>query len=340
MTGTRPITWLVALVLALGACAPRVAPGGDAVSDTPARRDGRALVMPDGTRLPLRVWEARGNPGPEAVVLGVHGFNDYGMAFDLPAQWFAAQDITVYAYDQRGFGGAPEPGVWPGERALARDLGRAARWVKDQHPHTPVYVLGVSMGGAVALAAADAGALPDVAGIVLAAPAVWGRATMPFYQRWALWVGAHTVPWLTLSGAGLDRQPTDNTVVLRTLAMDPKVIGATRVDAIHGLVNLMDSALEAADTLPAPALVLYGAHDEIVPAAPMRRFWRQLDGRAGVTRAFYADGYHMLLRDTQAYTVWRDIRAWMADPDTPLPSGADRRALDRLTETASDDSGS
>jgi alpha-beta hydrolase superfamily lysophospholipase len=118
------------------------------------------------------------------------------------------------------------------------------------------------------------------------------------------------------------------------------VIGKTRVDAIHGLVNLMDAALRGADALPVPALVLYGANDEIVPPEPTERFWRRLDGRSSVTRAFYPEGYHMLLRDTQAYTVWRDIRSWMADPAAPLPSGADARPLERLTEMTAGDSGS
>jgi len=327
IAGARKLAGLLVMA-ALAACAPRMAPETADAGNGRIARD--ALVMPDGARLPLHVWEARGNPGPKAVILGVHGFNDYGLGFDLPAQWFAAQNIRVYAYDQRGFGAAPHPGVWSSEHRMARDLGHAVRLIQDRHPDTPVYLLGVSMGGAVTLAAAEAGHLPDVAGVVLSAPAVWARETMPFYQRWALWLGAHTVPWMTLTGAGLDRSPTDNTRVLRTLAMDPKVIGATRIDAMYGLTNLMDTALNAADDLPTPALVLYGENDEIVPPGPTSRFWETLDGRDGVRLALYAEGWHMLLRDTQAFTVWHDIRTWMTEPGAPLPSGADADAMGRL----------
>jgi alpha-beta hydrolase superfamily lysophospholipase len=334
MTVLARIAFGLLLAAALTGCAPRMA--AETVDAGEARVAEDALVMPDGARLPLHVWDSRGNPGPEAVILGVHGFNDYGMGFDLPAQWFAAQHIRVYAYDQRGFGAAPHPGVWSSERRMARDLGHAVSLIQDRHPDTPVYVLGVSMGGAVTLAAADHGHLPDVAGVVLSAPAVWARATMPFYQRWALWLGAHTVPWMTLTGAGLDRSPTDNTRVLHTLAVDPKVIGATRIDAMYGLTNLMDTALNAADALPVPALVLYGANDEIVPPGPTRRFWEKLDGRDGVRLALYDEGWHMLLRDAQAFTVWHDIRTWMTAPAAPLPSGADRNALDRLRTRADD----
>lgn len=42
----------------------------------------------------------------------------------------------------------------------------------------------------------------------------------------------------------------------------------------------------------------------------------------------------MLLRDLQAETVWNDVLAWIGDPLTPLPSGADRAARRRLQEQA------
>ena len=60
--------------------------------------------------------------------------------------------------------------------------------------------------------------------------------------------------------------------MLRALGRDPLVIKETRVDTIYGLVDLMDAALAAAPRLDAPMLVMYGAHDEIVPRPPIRRF--------------------------------------------------------------------
>ena len=50
----------------------------------------------------------------------------------------------------------------------------------------------------------------------------------------------------------------------------------------------------------------------------------------GSRRAFYKSGYHMLLRDTEAKTLWRDIAAWIDDPTKALPSGADKKAEELL----------
>ncbi len=42
--------------------------------------------------------------------------------------------------------------------------------------------------------------------------------------------------------------------------------------------------------------------------------------------AFYAEGYHMLLRDMQGERVARDIAAWALDRGAALPSGAEAAA--------------
>ena len=108
------------------------------------------------------------------------------------------------------------------------------------------------MGAAVILAAYGNGDRPEADGVVLSAPAVWSRDHMPFYQRGALWLGARTVPWMKLTGRGLEIRASDNDDMLRALGADPLVIKETRIDAIHGLVDLMDTALEAAPSLRSP----------------------------------------------------------------------------------------
>ena len=184
------------------------------------------------------------------------------------------------------------------------------------------------MGGAVILSALAEPAPPATAGIVLSAPAVWARSTMPGYQRGALWLAVRTVPWFPLSIRGVNIQASSNMAALRALGRDPLVIKRTRVDSVHGLVNLMDKALAAAPKLTQPSLLLYGGKDQIVPQDPTFELWRGLPAAARdrQRRALYENGYHLLLRDLEAETVLQDIVQWIADPDAPLPSGADRHA--------------
>ena len=117
--------------------------------------------------------------------------------------------------------------------------------------------------------------------------------------------------------------------MLVRLNQDPLVIKQTRIDTIYGLVNLMDAALAAAPDLKTPTLILYGERDEIIPKAPTRRMLKTLSsGRHRI--AFYKSGFHMLLRDLQAATVWKDMAAWINNQNAPLPSKADQRSLSSL----------
>ena len=321
-----------ALGLAIAGCAPRLDLPGAAVGP-PALADS-AYVAADGTRLPMQQWLP--NPdAPKAIILALHGFNDYANAFAMPGEWWAKHGIAVYAYDQRGFGRTPHPGLWPGEEALVDDLDAMVRLVRERYPDRPLYLLGESMGGAVVMAALARPDSPKVEGAILAAPAVWGRATMDLGKRVGLFVTAHTMPWIKVTGRGLHITPSDNREMLLALSRDPLVIHETRMDAVWGVVNLMDDALAAAPRLNGtPLLILYGEHDEIIPREAMRTMIASLPPDLTGERkiAIYPKDYHMLLRDLEAKTVWEDVLAWIEAPKAPLSSGADQTGLTALKD--------
>ena len=287
------------------------------------------FVAADGQVLPLREWLPEGEV--KAVILALHGFNDYSNAFESSGEAWATYGIATFAYDQRGFGAAPERGQWPGRAALAADAATAAQILRRLYPRVPLYLLGDSMGGAVAIVAMTGESdtpVPDIDGVILTAPAVWGRATMDLLPKLVLWAGVRIAPQLTLTGRGLKIKPSDNIAMLRALSRDPLVIKETRVDAIYGLVDLMDAALDSAPRLNVPLLVMYGAKDDIVPQPPIRRFVERLppQSRQRARLAWYENGYHMLLRDLEGPVIVGDVASWVLTPAAPLPSGADRAA--------------
>ncbi|MBV8777724.1 MAG: lysophospholipase [Alphaproteobacteria bacterium] len=332
----------VGLVGGLSACAPggsEETPGPQvaAVQPVPAHapRLGfteTAFTTTDDKTLPLRRWLPQG--APKAVILALHGFNDYGNAFDTPAKEWAKQGIATFAYDQRGFGGSGERGFWPGSAALATDAVAAAGILRAAYPGKPLYLLGESMGGAVAiLAAGGATGLhkAPVDGVILSAPAVWTRDSMQFLPRLALWAGVRLFPGAVFTGESLHILASDNIPMLVALGKDPMVIKGARVDTLYGLVDLMDRTIEAAPLLDAPLLLMYGAHDAVVPKAPVQEFAAKLpaarDGRERL--AYYPNGYHMLLRDLEGKLVADDVASWVLRPGAPLPSHADSTAAER-----------
>lgn len=314
----RQARLLIMLPLFLTACAtPHVQRTG--VATTAPEILPHHIRTADDDRLPLSVWRPAGEP--RAVVLGLHGFNDYRRGFEETGEYLAARGFIVYAYDQRGFGETTHAGLWFGEAVITEDARTVSGLLRGRHPGLPLYLIGESMGAAVALIAVK-GQLP-VDGLVLLAPAVWGRATMPAPQRGILWLASHTFPALTLTPRGLDITPTDNRAARRKLRDDPLVIKATRTDALWGIAELMDSALVTAPPPDLPTLILYGEKDEIIPKRPTCRWLASLPGSRTHRLAVYPDGWHMLTRDLRADTVLADIATWLADPLAILPSGAE-----------------
>jgi alpha-beta hydrolase superfamily lysophospholipase len=313
----------LALALTLTACAsPAVQrPLAPAASFQGPRLEPQAFVSFDGARLGLTRWDAEGGE-PWAVIVGVHGMNDYANAFHLAGPSWARQGITTYAYDQRGFGRSPQRGVWGGEALMTEDLRTIVALARQRHPRALIAVAGESLGGSVAIAAFASDRPPVADRLILLAPGVWGWSNQPLTYKAALWIATRMAPskvftppsWVTAKA-----HASDNVEELRAMGRDPMMIWGARTDALYGLVQIMEHAWRRIGQVRAPTLYLYGDHDQIIPKTPTYQAASRLPGaRTG----FYARGWHLLLRDNQAPVVWADVAAWLKAPAAPLPSGA------------------
>ncbi len=299
----------------LGACAPQVQLGG-ATTHAAAELRAGAIRMADGVRLPLRAWLPKGKI--RAVVIGVHGLVDYSNSFAMPAEAWRKEGIATYAYDQRGHGDTPQRGIWPGTERLVADFGAAAALIRARHPGVPIFASGTSMGGGVVLAAMARPDAPKLDGIILEAPAVWSRATMPFYYPPGMWMLAHTVPGLRWPLHEIQKSFTDNQEVVRGLQGDPLVQQDIRMDMLYGVFGLMDTAYAAPGRVTVPVLLLHGDKDALVPRKPIEDVARTLPAERS-RFIVYPDGWHILYRDLQAATVHRDVAAWIRARTPPRP---------------------
>ena len=322
MIGRAPIVAL-ALFLFIAGCSPRIQEIGPPI--VPASIGEEALTMPDGVALPVMRW-LPWDRAPQGVVIALHGFNDYSSGMSMPGHGLARRGFIVLAYDQRGFGRTPQRGIWPGTQALTGDLATVIRLVHQSYADLPLYLLGESMGASVIMVAMESAADLPISGIVLAAPAIWGRQTIGEFDQAILDGAAHAVPFLSVRPTGIRRVASSNRSALRRLSADPLVIKATRIDAAYGLVGLMTEAYQAGRDLGrVPTLLMFGRREGILDRGAVAEFLATL--RPGAVRlALYPRGYHLLLRDFGQDQVLDDIAAWTANPEQPLPSGADRPA--------------
>jgi acylglycerol lipase len=314
---TCRVLLLVGSVL-LGACVmPRVQL--PVARPQEARLETDRVLLADGAVLPLEQW-LPATESPRAALVALHGLNDYHGSWAEAGEQLALNGFAVYAYDQRGFGATEQRGIWAGGDVLARDAREVAAVVQARHPGIPLYVLGESMGAAVLLRALAEQPRGWLDGAVLLAPAVWNRRDMPWYQRFALRFVAHTFRGAKVSTPS-SRAASDNPAALRQRTDDPFVIHRVRVDMLSGVADLMDEVTETQRDFGVPVLILYGAHDLIVPALPVCRWVASLDSAGPWQLAVYPNGWHLLFRDLDAATPLADVSAWLSRAGGELPSG-------------------
>jgi len=318
-----PRLLIVLTALALSACTPLLVqrPLSPPAAFSGPRLEDDRVVSFDGARLGLQHWDPVGDPW--AVIVGVHGMNDYSNAFHLAAPWWASQGVATYAFDQRGFGRSPDRGVWAGEALMTEDLRTVVALVRRKFPHAIIAVAGESMGGAVAAVAFASDRPPAADRLILMSPAVWGWKEQPLPNKTLLWFAANFTAgkvyepprWLTSK-----IKPTDNREELIAMGRDPKMIWGARSDAIFGLVSLMSDASDDVGRASVPTFYLHGAHDQIIPKSAAYRAAAHL--KPTDRSANYANGYHLLMRDHEGPIVWADVLSFIRDPQAPLPSGA------------------
>ena len=288
MSALKPLVLLL-LIGSLSACA------------------GRPPVPP----LELRAWDPPGQP--KAVILALHSFGDYSAAFDLAAPDLAAAGYQVYGFDQAGFGiRTLADGRWAGEARLVADAADTARRLAERHPDTPLFLLGESLGGAVAMLVASRHPEIPLSGLILAAPAVREGIRLRYGWNVLIASAATLAPGYRLE---VERAPDDPHLApaaAQRRASDPLVMHEVRMDAYWGLIQLADSASDEAGRITVPTLLLYGDLDTSVPAVGIQRLRDRL-GAHGDYQTF-PRGPHLLLqgrhwpRVTAAIKRWTDAR--------------------------------
>lgn len=281
-----------------------------------------AMIAHDGARLGLTVWKHDGEQASEHVIVGIHGMNNYAGEFRLAAPEWAKAGMTVYAYDQRGFGRSVGRGFWPEEDLMRQDLRTAVSIARARHPDAIVTVVAISMGAAVAVTAFASEAPPDADRLILSGPGLRGWSVMnPAYAGALRVIGGVSPGMIVRAPAAARPTLTDNEAFLAVQEADPLHMRENRVDQLTGVVTLMEHADQRIAHLPAglPTLISYGAKDEVIPVAGPRRVAGKLP--AHVRTVYYPEGYHVLLSDLQRGRVIGDYAAFIRDPAGDLPSG-------------------
>lgn len=277
-------------------------------------------ALPGGARIPCEPWILGGRavagyvwraPHARAAILIQPGYGDYALRYvsgnHRLIPHLLAQGISVYAFDMRGNGYSPgRRGVVDVEQAIQDNL--AARQALRQQP-LPVFLLGHSLGGLVAVSSALRDP-QDLAGLVLLAPAI--KYDTPAPIRWVAFTGAALFPSAAVPGPSADvGELVADASAARTLRAD-KVFypGPLRLLTAAGGLRQSRRNWPAYPALRTPLLAVHGTADTSTDPAGSSDLIA-LVASSDKTLLSVSGGRHALLDDTDRDRTREFILSWI-----------------------------
>jgi alpha-beta hydrolase superfamily lysophospholipase len=257
----------------------------------------------------FRQWWRPGRGAPRAVLVNLHGLGDHSGLYAGLADSLPPRGIAVHAYDHRGHGRSA------GQRAYIDrwedyldDLAALLDVVSSDEPGVPIFLLGNSMGGLIALDFAIARSA-SLRGVVAASPALGavgvppvlmalGRAMSRIWPRFSLEVG--------MDLTGLARDPE----IAAQLVADPLFHRRGTARLSTEVTAAIERVQRTAPALDIPVLLLHGGADRMVPPDGTRAFFARLTV-ADRTLREYPHAYHALFADLDAAVVIADLAGWI-----------------------------
>ena len=260
--------------------------------------------------LDLAAWACMPPPPPRAVIALVHGINEHSGRYGFIAERAGQRGLGLVSMDLRGHGRSP------GERAYVNefdeyllDVDALLAKARELAAGRPVFLMGHSMGGAIALRwVAQRG--PRVAGLVLSSAALRVGGDVP---RLLVWLAPLLSRWLPrqrgtrLSPDVLSRIPE----AVAAYEADPLVTrkGAPARTGAE-LLRAMELNRAAAAGLKLPVYLFHGDADRLTDPEGSREI-NDLWGGADHSLRLWRGSRHETLNDLDREAVATELLDWV-----------------------------
>ena len=266
------------------------------------------ITAGDGLRLYTRRHEA-GAARAEVVV--VHGFAEHSGRYGALIEHLLAGGYSVMAYDQRGHGLSDGlPGHVNDFKEYEDDLDKVVTLSRDRAGGRPLFIIGHSMGGLVALRyLARKGGV--VNGAVVSAPLIALAVPVPAHLRLVAGLGARFTPHMRLANkidpAVLSRDPA----VGKAYAADPHVSRKVSMKWFAEAERAMAEIKESAGQIRAPVLVLHGTGDRLASVEATKALFAGI-GSSDKELAIYDGFYHELFNEPEKQELYERVTLWLS----------------------------
>lgn len=248
---------------------------------------------------------------PQAVIIISHGYAEHSGRYQHVAEYFLQKGYAVYALDHRGHGcsDGPRADVINFENYLI-DLKTFLDIIKGQEENRSIFLVGHSMGGAIAtLFAARYGLKLD--GVITSGVGFWDFERIP--------------PKVILNFLNFIAQIAPRIPVIslppRYLSRDQKVVDDYKSDPLNyvgkvcsrmGVQLLCATSLgkTEASNIKLPVLILHGTSDRLSAPKVSKMLYERV-ASPDKTLKYYDGLYHEIFNEPEKEQVFEDMADWI-----------------------------
>lgn len=279
----------------------------DVAAGAPSGERGE-LVAEDGVRLHRTSWRA---PDSRASVLLSHGLGEHCGRYETLGADLVRHGISLHAMDHRGHGhSGGRRGHVLGFGTFLGDFDRFRHAVAaESPPGRPLFLLGHSLGGLIALRYLQEHPHAGLRGAVLSAPLLGVALTPPRWKTALARALARVLPSLPMSGSIDAADLTHDEAHAEAYRTDALVHRTVTPRLYTSMLMAIESAFAAPERLHLPLLFLVPGEDRIVRSEETLRF---AEGLAGdVTVRTYPGFRHELFNEVHRALAVRDTTDWL-----------------------------
>ncbi len=241
-----------------------------------------------------------------AVLVIVHGLKDHSARYAEFADRLAQHGYAVHAFDLRGHGSSEGRRVFINSfDEYTADLDTEVKRARQEGK--PLFVLGHSMGGAIATDWVLT-RKPALAGLLLSGAAL--KVDISWFTSGTTRFLGTVFPLLAIFSLDLDKFSRDPSVVAQCKVdplVDPGNGPARTARELLGAISFIGDHMEEVEV---PLLAMHGGADVITPPEGSRELVKRARS-ADKTLKIYDGLYHDLLHEPEKEQVMNDISGWL-----------------------------
>lgn len=271
------------------------------------KTDAIHITARDGTQLEGKVWQPENDAIASLYI--VHGLGEHIGRYNYMAHYLTSYGIMVCGFDLRGHGKSSGKRGHSDYKLLLQDLEEALKTIKRDNSQRPLFLLGHSLGGNIAATYVLKKNVNFLHGVIINSPWLMLGFNPPKIKMWLGRMMSKLYPAYTENN-GLD---------VTKLSHDPKVAEEYINDSlVHMKISagLFQSAYESgrwaienANNLTIPALLMHGSEDAITSPKGSKAF--AVNAGKKIDFKLWKDMFHETHHEVGKNIVLDHIKNWI-----------------------------